>query len=653
VSAPTPQPALRKRIRETTAAPRMTVEKFRARLAELGGREWPEEPLDHEGEGWRSSGPESHLPRFTDEHVEWVIAFIDKTGLPAFFNDKINADKKKAGRPGRVSVLGVLVALWLCAETGRGMLALHMRDVLFHQISRAMQDKIGIRADVAPSAPDKRLAYDLSSVACVSRRFRLMLSHIDPSPLPKNRRMAWDDLDRLKRDLAVDDMERLQASLDWVCNQMLEAAWRELPRAVRRQYRGSACIDATPMKVGVRLGNDTICPSDPDGGVYSREGDHTDPSEKATPASTTTRKGRSKSKKFQRTNSVRFFAYDVHLIVAADDRPGVKQHLPSVPLAMTVTRPGEDPDGSARRMFASADQRNHPTGYLSGDALYTNQNEDQYQIPALEAGRKVVMTYTDAQLGNQGSHASGAHLIEGWYYCPSMPADLVNATVDYRAKRIDHATWRQRITERQNYRLRRAEKANARGFERYRCPAAGANPIAVCPFKARSEKERATRQADGTSVDVRIEIDPSNVPTDDDGTRPKVCRQETVTIHVTDGAKFRQSLQYGTEEHYALYNLMRQSQEGEHGRAKDEAYQGLGSPSRRRMRGRAVQSVFAAFLLAAASVRKIIAFMKKAKEPDAPNGAIVVLKRSPGLRKNTWHPDLPDSPDPPELAPAA
>jgi hypothetical protein len=649
VSAPTPQKALRQKIRKATAAPSVTVEQFRTRLAELGGQEWPEEPTEHEGNAWRTSGPESHLAQFTDEHVEWVISFLNKTGLPAWFTSQIDAGKKKAGRPGKVSVLGILVALWLCAETGRGMLALHMRDVLFHQISPQMQTEIGIRADVAPSAPDKRLAYDLSSVACVSRRFRSMLSHIDPSPLPKNRRMAWPDVERLSRDLATDDIESLQARLDWVCNQMLEGAWRTLPRAVRRQYRGSACIDATPMKVGVRFGNDTICPSDPDAGVYVRDGDHTDPADKDTPA----RAAKGKAKKFQRKNSVRFFAYDVHLIVAADDRPGVKQHLPSVPLAMTVTRPGEDPAGSARRMFASADQRNHPTGYLSGDALYSLQNEDDYQIPALAAGRKVVMTYTDAQLGNQGSHASGAHLIEGWYYCPSMPADLVNATVDYRADRIDHAAWRQRITERQNYRMRRAEKVNARGFERYRCPAAGANPIAVCPFKARSESERSTRQPDGTTVDVRIEIDPSNVPTDDNGVRPQVCRQETVSIHVTDNAKFRQSLQYGTEEHYALYNLMRQSQEGEHGRAKDEAYQGLRSPTRRRMRGRAVQSVFAAFLLAAASVGKISAFLRKAKEPDGPDGAIFVLKRSPAMRKNTWHPDLPDSPDPPELAPAA
>ncbi len=63
--------------------------------------------------------------------------------------------------------------------------------------------------------------------------------------------------------------------------------------------------------------------------------------------------------------------------------------------------------------------------------------------------------------------------------------------------------------------------------------------------------------SDGHKVDVRIEIGPSNVPTDEVRNWPKVCRQDKVSIHVTDGAKFRQTLQYGTDEHYTLYNLIR------------------------------------------------------------------------------------------------
>lgn len=639
MSRPTPQKALRRKIRERTAAPSMTTGKMKRRLVEVGGKQWPEASEDHEGPAWRESGPEHHLAQFKDEHVEWVLNLLDETGLADWFDEKINAAKEKSGRPGTVSCLGILVALWLCAETGRGMLSLHMRDVLFHQISDKMKAKIGIRIQDVPPEPDKRLAYDLNTVACVRRRFRTMLLQIDPSPLPKNRRMPWQDLEQMSRDLQTDDMERLQAGLDWVCNQMLEAAWRQLPVRIRQQYTGSACIDATPLKVGVTRGNDTICPSDPDGGVYKRDGDHTDPADGDTRAP------------FTRTRSVQFFAYDVHLIVAADDRPGIKQHLPSVPLAMTLTRPGEDPAGSARRMFASAEERGHETAWLSGDALYSNQNENEYQIPALEAGRKVIMTYTDGNLGKRESHESGAHLVEGWYFCPSMPKSLVNATIDLRKGRITKETWRKRIEQRQDYRMRRAEKADEAGFERFRCPAAGTSPIAVCPFKAKSLEERPTRQPDGTSVDTRVEIDPSNLPTETDGKKPQVCRQDKVRIHVTDGAKYRQTLQYGTDEHYTLYNLMRQSQEGEHGRFKDEAYEAFGSTGKRRMRGRAVQSVFAAFLLAASAVRKIRTFLAKAQEPENDDADVYVLKRDPKKRRNTWNSELPDSPDPPELEP--
>ncbi len=63
---------------------------------------------------------------------------------------------------------------------------------------------------------------------------------------------------------------------------------------------------------------------------------------------------------------------------------------------------------------------------------------------------------------------------------------------------------------------------------------------------------------------------------------------------------------------------------GTHGFAKDPAYEALAGPGKRRVRGRAAQSVFAAFLLAAAtSIRKI--------------GAIYVL-RNPRGRTSSHRP---------------
>jgi hypothetical protein len=95
---------------------------------------------------------------------------------------------------------------------------------------------------------------------------------------------------------------------------------------------------------------------------------------------------------------------------------------------------------------------------------------------------------------------------------------------------------------------------------------------------------------------------------------PQVCRQETIALTPLDGAKFRQPLPWGSDEHSDLYNALRQSQEGMHGFAKDDAHEALGAHGKRRVRGKGAQSVFAAFLLAAANLRKIRTFIANASE---------------------------------------
>jgi hypothetical protein len=77
-------------------------------------------------------------------------------------------------------------------------------------------------------------------------------------------------------------------------------------------------------------------------------------------------------------------------------------------------------------------------------------------------------------------------------------------------------------------------------------------------------------------------------------------------------ARYAQDLIFGTDQHTDTYNVLRQSQEGFHGFAKDDAYEALGTPGKRRVRGLAAQSLFAALLLAAAGVRKIRRFLANA-----------------------------------------
>jgi hypothetical protein len=69
----------------------------------------------------------------------------------------------------------------------------------------------------------------------------------------------------------------------------------------------------------------------------------------------------------------------------------------------------------------------------------------------------------------------------------------------------------------------------------------------------------------------------------------------------------------------------RQSQAGLHGFAEDDAHEALGAPGKRRIGGKAAQSLVPAFLLAAANIRKIRTFLTHAQEDE--HGAVFVLRR--------------------------
>ena len=171
-------------------------------------------------------------------------------------------------------------------------------------------------------------------------------------------------------------------------------------------------------------------------------------------------------------------------------------------------------------------------------------------------------------------------MVEGAYYPPCMPDDLIKATERLREGEItpeEHAAF---IRGRREFRMRNKEAAKPGVSERLQCPAAGANPIAICALKPRSQEDRPITQIDGLKIDLRRTIDHTKVMTN--GAMPKVCSSQTVTVSPNDGAKFRQELQYGSPEQMSRYTLLRQSQEGIHGTAKDEAGVALASPGRRR-----------------------------------------------------------------------
>jgi hypothetical protein len=317
------------------------------------------------------------------------------------------------------------------------------------------------------------------------------------------------------------------------------------------------------------------------------------------------------------------------------DDPQAARTFPYLVAGMApLHKPGHGPGANAVLALASIARRSHPAGVAAADRAYSNEKPENFQLPARALGYELVLDYRVDQLGIQGSYA-GALLIEGAWFCPSIPKPLVNATVDFRAGRIDEQLWRERITARQPYLFRPKAAPDSEGHVRLVCPAADGAPTARCDLKPRSITDK-------TAGRPRIFL------TDDIGANPpKVCRQQSVTFPPEVGAKHAQAFQYGTARWQASYSTLRNTIEGLNGVAKDGAHEALGDASRRRVRGVAAQSVLVALLIFATNLRKIDKFKELAVVDDSGDGAQIRPRRRLTKPLQEYAPTAAHSGDPP------
>ena len=564
------------------------------------------------------------LTQFDDATVRQAYDLVRKTGILEKIQPLMEEQKVRPGRPAHFSPLSVLVSIALAAHACEPLNGTDLSRLLDRRIPAPWRSILDVtRIKERPETPRARRLWDEARARAWRNAFHRFLHVVDPSLLPKNRLRTWDEIERLKRDLSIEEQAELNARLDWVCGQILDAAIAQAPEPVRRRMRAEPayCIDGTPLPLFARgrSVNSTEASSDPDGGYYyratdARNLDDDDP-----------------RLKFSRKSEKKRFCREIHLVVTADITHPERLYFPALPISMTTEVPAVDPSGSARRALANLVHRGHPTGYLSGDLLYTQQAQRKYQVPAREAGFNLVLAYGPGETGVQASHPSGMQLIDGNWYPPCTPADLVDVFTDLREKRIDHAQFKQLIERRAEYRMRTQQKPTQDKNERLVCPAAGKNPTAICALKKSSQNERPIRHPDGSVIDIRRVID-HTIVNSKHKTTPQVCEQRSVTVTPDQGGKYRQTLPYGSDRHAEIYKRTRQSQEGLHGTAKDTAEGALGTPGRRRIRGKAAQAIYAAFLLAAVTTRKLVSFLNRA-EPDE-NGDLYVPRSSTKRRRD-------------------
>jgi hypothetical protein len=320
--------------------------------------------------------------------------------------------------------------------------------------------------------------------------------------------------------------------------------------------------------------------------------------------------------------------------------------MPTLVLGMAPLRkPGTRIGHSAVRALADIARRGHPAHLLAGDRAYTQCKPEDFQLPARSLGYQLVLDYKIDQLGLQGTH-QGMILVDGSFYCPAMSEPLINATKDFRDGKIDEATHRARIAERQRLAIRAKSQPDDDGHLRVMCPAANPAPQVRCQLKPKSE---------GGNGEVRNRI----LVTDILATHPpKICIQGSITLPPDAGAKFRQAFAHETGEWHRAYATLRNSNEGMNGFIKDGAREAVDDPERRRIRGVAAQSVLVSFQFFAANIRKVNEFLARNSSDEKKVRKLRTRRKTKPL--TTWVPtpatvattvdEVSTDPDPPLTA---
>jgi hypothetical protein len=520
-------------------------------------------------------GRQGIIHSISDSTVVGALSIVDTSGIPArviTWRAEDAKDRHAGGRALSIDDRAIITLLVLLALEGSPLFVTNIANIIEHRLSDNARSLLGIR-QFAAEGDDW---YDRSW-----RAVHRLLAVIDPYPAPRNRRMSVDEFKTIEAQRDPSEVQRREDRLNEFANGLVLVTWKLFPRDIRRQWKGNICVDATPVKAFDR-GYSQKAPFavEHDAAWYVRQGDHRDTGDK---------KGRVHSKYL--------FGWEATIVVATANDPKEVADFPLLATGMTFDKPGFNIAENAMTIIRSMREHGMPVGLAVGDRAYwPNAKEEKLQLPMRALGYTNVNDYKDEQLGVQAGHGGGI-MVEGAWYCPSMPTPLVEASIDYRVKKsIDEAMWKKRIAARAPYMLHAKESPDADGHQPLRCPAVGASATVACPLRAESMK--------GEKVVLRSRVVTPPKHAD------RICRQTSVSFPPSAGAKFRQDIQYGTDEWQEAYATARNTIESLNGFIKDGAHEALADHTRRRLRGRAAQHVLAALLVMAANVRKIRAFMQ-------------------------------------------
>jgi hypothetical protein len=413
-------------------------------------------------------------------------------------------------------------------------------------------------------------------------------------------RIAWED--------AVDPafVAEMTARAEWFMNALIEMSVQQQARKYRRR-KTAMTIDQSAVKAGAVMAR---WKRDPNTGKEIPMTNQLDPTTnkpesrrvRALEADWVTKKKGAKKRNAdeeERISRIKWeLGYMANIIIDVLENPSAdkKQYAPQLIRAISLGTPNKRIGGHAISLLDSLQARGYELTRLSFDRGYS-QLKDEFHEQLVARGIPVVKDYVDRQKGITNGAIGNSVMVEGRYYCPSTPMELLQSTELWEQGKLTNEEYWAARKKLEKYELHLHEKKD-NGTLRLSCPASGPSPTAVCPLRELQKNAVPIEEAD------RVRIQPANIT--DRQKDYKVCCQKSVSVKPTTHVQQRQKLRYGSKEWFETYRADRNSSESTNDLLQKD--HNLEDTLRRPMHGLAAQQFALALFAVASNMRRIIKF---------------------------------------------
>lgn len=560
------------------------------------------------------------MTMFTASMVAQYARRVDAAGIVPLIEQWRQEDsygRAPGGRPPLLNDRMILIASMLLMREESPLLVTNLRDLFWRRLDHRGRDTLGI-SHLKPTDDDDKDAYNW--YFRVWRALHRLIDTIDAWPVEKRQLMTLAERNR-QFSLRDQNMVRLKKERNKrFTNTMLEMTLNEQPEELRTKWQGALSIDQTSIRAPSQRKpwgrNKKTREEMPRFNPKTREEMPRHmleidaipyPADKSAPNKDHTTATDGKSGSFRGWP----LSYMGNIMMQAIEDPSRPAEHPQLIIAGGLGRIGGEVSEHTISAIDSVLERGHKITRLTADRGYNGgMKKENFHLPMKERGIPLVVDYKSTQRGIMGQTA-GAIQVEGAHYCPAMPKNLIQATVDVEAPKsaannIDPETYYKRIDERVHYKLRRKEKPDADGNVPMMCPAVGPNATVECPLKELHNK---------APDKPRPVVLKRNLPAVPD----KICTQTSVKFAREDGIETEQALHYGSREWHEIYEHDRNSIESINAYLKTGPER-MDESAGRRVRGLAAQSYIFTIMMVTTNLRRIAKFMntRRKAQPKTP-----------------------------------